>query len=92
MTKIVNFFLNNGFGKFLIRMMARQVVISSGLSVNLISVVADGLLADFISSVSKLASKVWTVVSAFSSIGNLLAFVFCDLPDGNIDGRLTVTW
>ena len=27
-----------------------------------------------------------------SSIGNLLAFVLCDLPDGNIDGRLKITW
>ena len=92
MTRIVNFFLNNGFGKFLVKMMARQVVISAGLSVSLIGVIADGLLADFINSISKLASKVWTVVSAFSSIGNLLAFVFCDLPDGKIDGRLTIAW
>ena len=92
MTKIVTFFLNNGFGKFLVKMMARRVVISAGLSVSLIGVVADGLLADFINSISKLASKVWTVVSAFSSIGNLLAFVFCDLPDGKIDGRLTIAW
>ena len=92
MTKIVNFFLNNGFGKFLVKMMARRVVISAGSSVSLIGVVADGLFADFINSISKLASKVWTVVSAFSSIGNLLAFVFCDLPDGKIDGRLTIAW
>lgn len=92
MIKIVNFFLNNGFGRFLVKMMARQVVISAGLSASLIGVVADGLLANFINSISKLASKVWTVVSAFSSIGNLLAFVFCDLPDGTIDGRLIIAW
>ena len=92
MTKIVNLLLNKRFGKLLVLMMARQVVISAGLSVNLIEVIAGGLLSDFINSISKLASKVWTVVSAFSSIGNLLAFVFCDLPDGKIDGRLTIAW
>ena len=92
MTNIVNFFLSNDFGKFLVKMMARKIVISAGLSVSLIGVIADGLWMDFVHSVNKLAFKAWTVVAAFSSIGTLLAFVFCDLPDGQIDGKLTVTW
>ncbi len=92
MKKIVRFFLDNGFGKFLVKMMAQQVVISAKLSNNYINIIAGGLLSDFISSINKIASKAWIVVSAFSSIGNLLAFVFCDLPDGKIDGKLTVDW
>ena len=73
-------------------MMARCVVASAGLSVSFVRVVADGLFNDFVNSVNKLAAKASIVVSAFSSVGNLLAFVFCDLPDGKIDGRLTVVW
>jgi len=92
MTKIVNFLLYTGFGKFLVKILARQVVISAGLSTSIINVIAEGIFTDFVNSVNKLASKVLIVLSAFSSIGNLLAFVLCDLPDGNIDGRLKITW
>ena len=77
-----DFFLKNGFGKFLVNMMARCVVASAGLSVSFVKVVAEGLFNDFVNSVNKLAAKASIVVSAFSSVGNLLAFVFCDLPDG----------
>ena len=90
--KIVELLLNNGFGKFLVNMMAKCVVSSAGLSVSFVKVVAEGLFNDFVNSVNKLAAKASIVVSAFSSVGNLLAFVFCDLPDGKIDGRLTVVW
>ena len=92
MKSIVNFLLNSGLGKAIINILARIVVWKAGLKANIIGTIAGGMLNDFVSSINKLAGKAMIVVSAFSSIGNILAFVFCDLPDGNIDGKLTIVW
>ncbi len=92
MKKVVDFFLESSFGKYLLKLIAKKVVRSAGLSTRLISTIAGGLLNDFISSKSKLAGKAWTVVSAFSSVGSIIAFALCDMPDGSIDGRLTIEW
>ena len=92
MKSVVDFLLNNSWGNFILKIIAKRVVASTGLSPKFVSTIRDGLISDFISSKSKLAAKAWTVVSAFSSVGSLIAFVICDLPDGNIDGKLTISW
>ena len=92
MIKIANFLLNNLWGKAILRAVARNVAKAFGLNVDLVEMVVDGMVNDAISSISRTAGKAMTIVSAFSSIGSLLAFIYFDLPDGKIDGKMRIRW
>lgn len=89
---LIDFLLNNKLGKMIIKIMAGVVVTKAGLGSRLVETVTGGMLGDILEARSKLASKVWTIVSAFGSVGSLLGLIFCDLPDGSIDGKLKITW
>ena len=74
MKSIVDFLLNSGIVKAIINILARIIVWKAGIKAGIVGTIAGGMLNDLVSSISKLAGKAMIVISAFSSIGNILSF------------------
>ncbi len=85
----IKFFLNNFFGKLFIKGIAAIMVSKSGLKQSKINTLVSDFTSNILVGSNKLASRAYSLVSAFSSIGGIFALVF-DLMDREWDDYITI--
>ena len=88
---IIKFLLNSFIGRMIIRLVAGKIVSKTGLRPSLKNTIISEIKSNIIEGFNKLAYKTYTVISAFSSIGGIIA-LFLDLFDKNIDGYVTIRY
>lgn len=68
---------------------AKIILSALGIKIGILNTLLGGIISNLIKIKSNLIKKIAIVLTAFSSIGNFLAFILFDIVDKNIDSYLS---